>query len=286
MSLRFLIVEGNTRPVREKHKTDYGIAPAEHYGEVLISISGEGSYDIVCPADPDAALPHNAALHDYDGIVLTGSALHLWQGEPEALRQIEFAREIYRAHVPFFGSCWGLQIAAVAAGGSVHKNPRGREMGYARKIIPTQAGQAHPLLNGRPGAYDAPCSHLDEVAQLPPDATLLASNAVSSVQAAEFRYEGGTFWGVQYHPEFPHSLTAFLVERRGETLIEEGLFMDAAQHAAYVADLRALHRDPGLKHVAFRHGLGPDVTDETQRTLEIRNFIEHRVQPHRAKRQG
>ena len=36
---------------------------------------------------------------------------------------------------------------------------------------------------------------------LPPGATLLATNAVTAVQAAEIRSGRGTFWGVQYHPE-------------------------------------------------------------------------------------
>jgi len=284
MSLRFLVVEGNTRATREAHLAGFGASPADHYGAVLLEVAGGGSYDILCPADPDASLPHNSALKDYDGVVLTGSALHLWHGEPESMRQVELARAIFKANVPFFGSCWGLQVAAVAAGGAVHQNPRGREMGFARRIVPNSAGRTHPLLKGRPEAYEAPCSHLDEVKTLPPDATLLASNAISMVQAAEIRHEGGTFWGVQYHPEFTPNLTAYLIERRGETLIEEGLFTDKAQHEAYVADIRALEDNPKARHVAFRHGLGPDVTEPDLRVLELRNFIEARVKPHHAAR--
>lgn len=284
MSVRFLVVEGNTREVRERHKAGFGTSPAENYGETLVELAGKASFDIVCPADPDAALPHNSALQDYDGVVMTGSSLHLWQGEVEALRQIEFARAVFRANVPYFGSCWGLQVAAVAAGGEVRLNPRGREMGYARRILPNEAGRAHPLLAGRPAVFDAPCSHLDEVATLPPNAVLLASNAVSGVQAAEFTFEGGTFWGVQYHPEFSHSLIAFLMERRGETLIAEGLFRDARQHRDFIADLRQLDAPDPPKDIAFRYALGPDLTDPMQRLTELRNFIAFRAKPHRAKR--
>ena len=51
---------------------------------------------------------------------------------------------------PAFGSCWGLQIAAVAAEGDVQRNPLGREVGIARRILPTDPGRSHPMLEGRP----------------------------------------------------------------------------------------------------------------------------------------
>lgn len=282
MSLRFLVVEGNTREVRERYRLDLGATPAEQYGAVLVSLAGTATFDILCPADPTAALPHNAALTDYDGVVLTGSALNLWKGEPESRRQVELAREIYRSNVPFFGSCWGIQVAAAAAGGEVRPNPRGREMGFARAITKSEAGTCHPLLAGRPAIFDAPCSHLDEVATLPPDATLLASNAVSVVQAAEFRFEGGMFWGVQYHPEFSPGIVAYLTEAMGERLIAEGFFADRAQNDQYAADLRLLDGADPPRHVSYRLGLGAELTDPARRMAEISNFIAHRVRPHRA----
>lgn len=279
MSVRFLVIEGNTREVREGYRAGFGASAGESYGALLVRLAPGGRFDIIDAADADAALPAGAALADYDAAVITGSALHLWKREPETLRQIELARAVYRAGIPFFGSCWGLQIAAVAAGGDVALNPRGREMGFARRIAPTEAGQAHPLLEGRPAVFDAPCSHLDEVAVLPPDATVLASNGISQVQAAEFRHEGGTFWGVQYHPEYSLSEIAFLIERRTRNLIEEGFLADEAARDQLVGDLRALDRDPGLRHLAWRYALDRDVTDPMLRATELRNFIEARVMP-------
>lgn len=278
MDLRFLIVEGNTRETRETYRRESGQMPSEAYGALMTRLGG-GRFDIVFAADADAALPAGRALADYDAAVITGSALHLWQGEPESQRQVELARAIFSAGIPFFGSCWGLQVAAVAAGGAVHRNPRGREIGFARRITPNAAGKAHALLAGRPASFDAPCTHLDEVASLPPDATLLASNAVSEVQAAEIRHAGGTFWGVQYHPEYTLSTLGYLVNRRAETLIEEGFFADHAQKDAFIADLAALDAEPDLRHVAWRYGLGPEVTDPALRPLELVNFIETRVKP-------
>lgn len=279
MSVRFLVIEGNSSEIRDFHRMVRGVIPAEDYGNLLVKIAGGGSYDVLLAADAGASLPKGASFADYDAVVVTGSALNIWQMTPEATRQIEVARAVFRANVPFFGSCWGLQLAAVAAGGVVHANPRGYEVGFARKIRATKAGAAHPLLEGRPEAFDAPCTHYDEVATLPPDATLLASNDMSAVQAVEIRHEGGTFWGVQYHPEYAPGYIAFLIEKRIRNMVRDGFFADEAQQAAYIADLRALDTEPGLKHVAWRHGLGPDVTDPHLRVTEIRNFIEARVKP-------
>lgn len=279
MSLRFLIIEGNTREVREGYRAGQGVTPAEGYGNIMVSLAGDARYDILHATDPDAALPAGTGFSDYDAAIITGSALHLWQRMPEALRQVEVARAVYRAGIPFFGSCWGIQVAAVAAGGDVQRNPRGREVGFARKITRNAAGQAHPLLAGRPDVFDAPCSHLDEVAVPPPGATILASNAVSYVQAAEFRFEGGTFWGVQYHPEYTLADLAFLIDRLIPTLIEEGFFADKAAKASYVEELLRMAREPEAADLFWRHGLGPDVTDPHLRVTELRNFIESRVKP-------
>ncbi|HRE19519.1 MAG TPA: type 1 glutamine amidotransferase [Rhabdaerophilum sp.] len=280
MSLRFLIVEGNTHDTREAYRKALGATPAESYGRLMASLAGGAHFDILRAADADGTLPTGARLSDYDAAILTGSALHLWQREPESLRQVEVAREIFRAGIPFFGSCWGLQVATVAAGGDVHKNPRGREFGIARRIMPNAAGAAHPLLEGRGCVFDAPCTHLDEVARLPSDSTLLASNAISQVQAAEIRHEGGTFWGVQYHPEFSFSTLAYLIERRTVNLIDEGFLADENQARTMAADLRQLDREPGSRQIAWRHGLERDVTDTVERVTELRNFLEARVKPH------
>ena len=52
-------------------------------------------------------LPQGAALADFDGIVITGSPLSVYEIRPEVTRQIELAREAFRAGVPIYGSCWG-----------------------------------------------------------------------------------------------------------------------------------------------------------------------------------
>jgi GMP synthase (glutamine-hydrolysing) len=283
MGLRFLVVEGNTRDARLAHKAAYGSTPSESYAAVLQSIAPDAVCDIAFPADEGANLPDPAGLQSYDGIALTGSALNLYDGTPAITRQIELMRAVYASGTPAFGSCWGIQIGAAAAGGDVRRNPKGREIGFARRIVRTPAGDGHPLLAGRPAAFDAPAIHLDSVLAPPPDCTILAANAMSSIQAAEIRHGGGVFWGVQYHPEFSLEELAVILGRRMEILVAEGFCDTLEDAAAYVADLVALHGKP-RPGLAWRHGLDEEVLDPVRRTREIRNFVTFRVKPEKSRR--
>jgi GMP synthase (glutamine-hydrolysing) len=284
MALRFLVIEGNTRDARQAHKAAYGQMPCESYAAVLQDIEPEILCDVAFPADEGANLPDPAGLQSYDGIVLTGSALNLYDGTPQVTRQIDLMRAVYASGTPAFGSCWGIQIGAAAAGGDVQRNPQGREIGFARRITQTEAGRSHPMLAGRPAAYDAPAIHLDAVVVPPGDCTVLAANAMSAIQAAEIRADGGTFWGVQYHPEFSLKELATILERRFEILVAEGFCRSMEDAAGYTADLEALHDEPLRPDLAWRHGLDAEVLNFERRTREIRNFIEHRVKPESSRR--
>ena len=284
MSLRLLVVEGNTRESRENYRRAYGKTPSEAYAFELQAVAPDAVCDIAFPADDGFNLPDGMELAGYDGVALTGSSLHLWKREPAVDRQVELAREVYKSRTAFFGSCWGIQIATVAAGGDVSKNNRGRELSIARNIAPTEAGRSHPLLAGRRGAFDAPCVHLDIVDTLPPDSTLLASNAMAPVQAAEIRHEGGVFWGVQYHPEFGLKQLAIIMEGRLDMLVEEGFFADRAMGQATVDDWITLEDDPKRGDIAWRYGLTEDITDPSTRRIEISNWIATQVRPRKSAR--
>lgn len=258
--------------------------PSESYAAVIQDIEREAVCDIAFPADEGANLPDAAGLESYDGIVLTGSHLNIYDRTPDILRQIDLMRAVYASRTPSFGSCWGLQVAAVAADGDVRPNPSGREVGIARRLTLTEAGQGHPMLEGRPAAYDAPAIHLDMVAALPGAGTVLASNAVSPVQAAEIRRDGGVFWGVQYHPEFSLGELAAILTRRTDILVREGFCRTSEEAVAYAQDLAALDREPSRFDLAWRHGIDAEVLDPHRRTREIRNFIEHRVKAEKSAR--
>jgi GMP synthase (glutamine-hydrolysing) len=283
--LRFLIVDGNPRDRRDAHVNDYGLSPGDAYGETLLGLAPDGSsYDICLPADEGANLPGGAGLAEYDGIALTGSSLHLWSREPAVERQIALAQEVFRSRVPFFGSCWGVQMAAVAAGGDVRRNPSGRELGFARNIAPTAEGRAHPLLESRPAAFDAPAIHLDIIATPPGDCAVLASNALAPVQAAEIRHEGGCFWGIQYHPEFSLREIGVILRRIAPLTTAEGFSRTEVDARAVAEDLIALHADRSRRDIAWRMGIDDEILDDSRRLTEIRNWMERRVKPEASRR--
>src|SRR5262249_4577472 len=162
------------------------------------------------------------------------------------------ARAVVEAGPPAFGSCWGLQVLTVAAGGAVRKNPKGREIGFGRRMRLTEAGRKHPMYVGKPEVFNAPTVHLDEVETIAPGTTILATNEVSDVQSAEIRVNGAVAWGVQYHPEYPLRELAAIVRRIGQRLISEGFFLDTAEIATFATDLDTLDRDPTVGRLAWR----------------------------------
>ena len=280
--LHLLVLEGNVAAQAARVAAMTGATPAQGYAAVLRALAPGAQVDIATPAEPGAALP--GALADYDGIAITGSALNVYDATPEITAQVELARAVFRAGVPFFGSCWGLQVAAVAAGGVVCANPRGREVAFARGIWLTAEGAGHLLHAGRPPCFEAPAIHLDEVETRPAGMTVTASNAISAVQAAEIRFENGVFWGVQYHPEYDFSdLSAMLVRYR-PVLIAEGWAQDDTAVDRLVAEVDALEADSGRRDIAWHWGLGPSVTGKAARRTEIANWLTYQVRPFAARR--
>lgn len=286
MTLRILIMEGNDPEGRARQKTRLGRTASENYAGCIRFLAPEATTEICLPADDGFILPDPGQIQAYDGVVITGSSLHIWQQQPAAMRQVEMARRVFEAGVPFFGSCWGLQVATVAAGGVVEKNPMGREAGVARAIAVTEAGRSHPLLAGRPAVFDAPCIHLDAVTVPAPGTVILAANAMSRVQAAEIRHAGGVFWGVQYHPEFTLSYLSRILLANLSIHVEEGKFSSTEQGEMFCQELSDLCHDHTLSHIAWRYGIGSELLDRRRRLTEVHNFIDHHVRPFAAARQA
>lgn len=269
--LRLLVLEGNTAAGRQRIAESAGATPAESYAAVLRSIAPRAVVDVATPADAGFALPQ--PLDAYDGIAITGSALNIYKREVESLRQIDLVREVFARGIPMFGSCWGLQLAAVAAGGEVGLNSAGREVAFARRITLTDAGRDHPMHAGRAAIFDAPAIHSDIVTRLPQGAVVTAWNTMCEVQAAEIRFGGGIFWGVQYHPEYRLHDIAAVIRRYGQTLVDEGFFADLGALAQYAADLSALDADGERSDVAWKFVLNREILSDDCRQTELKNWI-------------
>jgi len=283
-SPHLLVIEGNSPQTMAEHVAAGGIPASKGYSDLLRELLPGAAVDICYPGDPAATLPEGAALEDYDGITITGSALHVYAAGAEVMRQIDLVRAALKTGTPLFGSCWGLQVIAAAAGGSVRKNPKGREIGFGRGIRLTEAGRKHPMYVGKLDVFNAPTVHLDEVETVPPGTTVLATNAMSVVQSVEIRTNGSVAWAVQYHPEYPLRELAAIVRRIGTRLIGEGFFADESDMTMFAQDLDLLDRDPGCKRLAWRHGVSSNVLDKRLRVSEVANWIEFQVLPTRVKR--
>jgi GMP synthase (glutamine-hydrolysing) len=271
--LRILIADG-TPAAMQAVREAVGIPPnALLFGAALSSQQPDIQCSSINVADGED-LPGGVSLGDFDGLMFSGSPLHIYDRIPEVTRQIDFARAAFRAGVPAWGSCWGVQLATVALGGTVRRNPRGRELGVARAISTTAAGRSHPLLAKRPDVFDALCSHIDELEQLPPGAEVLAGNELCPIQALAVELPSGSiFFGTQYHPEFTLLVAAGLIELRAADLVAEGFGRDCAELVAMAGDFRALYAEPERRDLAWRYGIGPEILDPVRRTSEIGNWL-------------
>ncbi|BCA63278.1 glutamine amidotransferase [Sphingomonas sp. HMP9] len=271
----FLVAESETADEREARRRHAGKSSGETYASTLRQLRPDAEITIVAPADDDAEVYGTDALGLFDAVFVTGSPLHVYDDSPEVRRQLTFMRSVFASGTPSFGSCAGLQLAVAAAGGKVRKMPQQMEAGIARRITPTDAGRDHPLLAGRAASWDAPAIHGDEVETLPADATLLASNAVTTIQAAEIRHDGGVFWGVQYHPELALGEIAVALRRQAEDIVEAGLAETTDEVERRAAQLDALHDDPGRRSLLWALGVDREFADEPRRRTELGNFLDH-----------
>jgi GMP synthase (glutamine-hydrolysing) len=283
MTARILVIDGNVAEMRARQVAALGYDTGTGYARVLRRLDASLHVDVLTAAD-GATLPPGVALDSYHGVTMTGSALNVYHGGAPVTRQIELAKAVFAAGVPYFGSCWGLQVAVTAAGGEVRANPRGREFGFGRRILLSDAGREHPLFAGKPATFEAPTIHRDEIAALPAGAATLATNDFG-LQAAAFTHGRGTFWGVQYHPEYSFIDIAAVAERYGQTLVTEGMFRDTAELATFAADLRVLQSNPSDSPLIWKYGLGTTLRSESLRLTEILNWLRVQVLP-RAARDG
>lgn len=273
--LTVLIVDGNT-PETNARIRHFGGRPQGELFEHTLQTEGGFRTEVLFAADGASALPGTERLAAYDGLAWTGSALNLPDKTPAALRQVELAKRALLSGAFIYGSCWGLQVAATACGGGVCANPRGREIGIARNIRLTPAGQRHALMRRRADCFDALAVHRDIIQPLPDSImTVLASNALCPIQAAELRLGPGIFWGVQYHPEYSLSDVAAAFRRYGAQLVEEGLFadLDAVENTASLYDAGDSSQPERARAALDRLRIQPELANSQVRSLEIRNWL-------------
>lgn len=281
--MRLLIAESETADEREQRRRSVGRSAGESYEATLSQLAPGATTERVMPADEDARLYAPDELAAFDAVFVTGSPMHVYDETPETKRQLAFMRAVFASGTPSFGSCAGLQVAVAAAGGRVRAMEH-KEAGLARRIARTDAGHEHPLLAGRGPAWDAPAIHGDEVEALPKGGVLLATSSTTGVQAAEIVHDGGTFWGVQYHPELSLAEIAAALRRQADDLVEAGLALTTEQIGEQADLFDALDTRPDRLDVRWRLGVDAELAEEPRRRTELVNFIRHLVEPTRVRR--
>ncbi len=273
-SHRFCIV--NCYPAASRENFDRsGVGhPHDMFKDFIAREAPNASTEIVYIADPGFSLPPNTSVEDYDGFIWTGSDLTVYHTEdPRVASQIAFATSLMDNGAASWGSCWGIQMASLVAGGEVAVNPRGREWGIARGIELTDAAHASPLHAGKPAVFDGFIMHLDEVTRLPEDTPLLATNAHTRIQAAIIDSGEASFWSTQYHPEYNLYEMGRLIAARAVALVKEGHFPDEGSVAAYAAKMIELHDNPDSDDLRDELSIGDDIIDPYIRELELRNWL-------------
>lgn len=272
--MKLLMMEGNPLKVQKK-AAKIGVRTASQvYINAIKHFDSSIKIDIINGADGEK-LEQNKSYSDYSGLIISGSSLRAFEPQQEVLNQINFLKDFATSGLPILGSCWGLQIAAIASGGQVGPSNNGRELGIARKITKTEHGFNHPFLKNKNTCFDAPCIHYDEVTRLPSSATLLASNEHSKVQAAIIPVENSEVWGVQYHPEFDIAQLQMLMRLYKQDMFKQNFLNTEAQYANLMELYDNLENEESSFSSRWQLGIDNDILDINKRAAEISNWLDH-----------
>ena len=263
----------------EQSRKNFDTSDVGHPHDLIVAFLARQRPDIKTRlyfiADPDKPLPTDKELAQCRGCIWTGSDLTIYQIDPRVERQIQLARNLFNLGVHSIGSCWGIQMAAVAAGGNVAKNPNGREWGVGKNIRVTPAGKKSILLQGKPDVFDAFEMHLDEVVALPENTEILATNDHTKVQAVEVHAGKGSFFGTQYHPEYNLFEMARLIKARAQALVDETFFQTTGDVIQYADQLNQLHQHPDNLELSTQLNIGEGVLTPQIKEQELRNWLRY-----------
>ena len=131
---------------------------------------------------------------DVKGVILSGSPYSV--NDPEAPKP---SLDAFKGKLPLLGVCYGAQLLAQMAGGTVKGAPS-RE--YGRAML-TVVDSEDPLMVGLPSPTQVWMSHGDTITDIPEAFHVIGST--ENVKVAAYHIEGENTWGIQFHPEVYHS---------------------------------------------------------------------------------
>jgi GMP synthase (glutamine-hydrolysing) len=270
--MHILIINGYSKEARQKLFGEGMLAPELLFKSLIEAKIPDARLSVIFPDDG----PHDLSLSNFNAVIWTGSSSSLVAPSPGVGRQIEIMQALLRHDIPVWGSCWGLQLAAVAGGGTVRIAPAGREWLLACDVALNDEGRAHPMFAGKPNVFDSYAMHLDEVQKIPEGMQVLASNKHSSVQAAIFRRNRCDVWLTQYHPEFTINDMAYLIKSYLPALLAEGHIISKQAGQNLVEHLLELANGSrqGGAIPGFEKELGASLLNKKMVGLEFCNWLD------------
>ena len=219
MAKKILIVEGNLKEENNNFLKSEIPTHTESLKESLSFFTNNLDLDVVNPSSDTNINLVIKDLKKYDGLIWGGSSLNIYNDTIEIRRQIEFMKECFKNIKRILAICWGMQVAVTAAGGEVKKSNNGVHIGIAQNISVNENGIKFPLYKNKKNIFNSPAFNFDEVATIPKDSTILASNKVNKVQSLNFETGISEIWGLQYHPEITYDKMIRLIKFRKDRLI-------------------------------------------------------------------
>ena len=197
---------------------DVGLLQCDHVIDELHDVAGDYSdmfrgflsgatprielhtYDVVGGELPDDPSRHAAWM-------ITGSRYSVFDDLPWIHELLAFIRKAHDNRIRMIGVCFGHQAIAHALGGETRRSERGWGVGvHALDVV-----QSRPWMQPPQPHLKMIMSHQDQVAALPPGATVLGRSEHCDVAMFEV---GDRMLGIQGHPEYSTKYAAAAIETR------------------------------------------------------------------------
>lgn len=139
-------------------------------------------------------------VESYDALFVGGaSEASVLQPEryPFVIPGIALLQHCIAKSIPVFASCFGFQLATLALGGEITRDPSGFEMG-SPTISLTNAAKEDLLFRDTNNNFPAISVHMERASKLPKNCELLAYTAACP---HAFKVKNKPFWAFQFHPE-------------------------------------------------------------------------------------
>jgi len=170
-------------------------------------------------------------LDDIEAVIVTGSALGVYDDVPWMEGLFEFIRRAGHARIPLVGICFGHQAVAKAYGADVGKSAKG--WGIGRHVYDIMAPR--PWMGASaPSQFSLTVSHQDQVQSLPAGAVQVAASDFTPFAAIDYPDQNAISF--QGHPEFSPAFAIALYSIRKGTKLPVEMVEAAEQSLAAPID--------------------------------------------------